>query len=118
MCVLPYRTMSPALDIGVRGAVNVCAGTPRCPAGARSLGGGEAAPLTSATASAMTSPEPPRGVIAHNVAVAGLHLVGAELYPHAPVSGPVHLYPPRAPGAVSTPNLAAPLLSFRTGHQA
>src|SRR5215211_8793597 len=95
---VPYYV--PALNTGVRGAVNVLAGT-HAAFGWRNVVGrrGGSAPDERDSVGDDLARAAPWGD-AHDVAVAGLHLEGAELDPHASVLGLVHLYPLRAPGGL------------------
>src|SRR5215204_3877721 len=97
---VPYYV--PALNSSVRGAVKVLAGT-RAAFGWRKVfwrRRGSAPDERDSVGYDLTRTGPWGDT--HDVAVTGLHLVGAELDPHAPVSGLVHLCPLRAPSGLHT----------------
>src|ERR687897_664721 len=95
---VPYYV--PALNSGVRGAVKILAGT-RAAFGWRKVLGwrGGSSPDERDSVGDDLARAAPWGD-AHDVAIASLHLVGAEFDPHAPVAGLVRLYPLRAPGSL------------------
>src|SRR5215207_940064 len=102
---VPYYV--PALNSSVRGAVNVLAGT-RAAFGWRKVLGwrGGSSPDERDSVGDDLARAAPWGD-AHDVAISRLHLVGAELDPHAPVAGLVRLYPLRAPDGLHAESRSA-----------